>query len=1020
MKLKILFILFLLNISLYAGVEVIESSRNFYLLEITFQDYSIEDDGEFTIISSKWNNEAKSGAPSLPLSNIKFIVPPDGELQASVISKEHEFIKINHPIKPAPYYNRDTKQYEYKIDSKKYNNYEVLVAKEKTRFRFYNYVPIEIRPVILEDNGILVHKKILIEVNITGNDNSADNIQDKFSNIYREMFINFNHNGSFTSRPERKSNAMPFSKADFWYKLTYSDSGIYRLQEELESLPEFVDLKTIRIFGFKKDKEKIVAQELPLQEEDNSLIFNSEGLFGKVAWLTFGGRFDKAPLRKNIEIKFEPQKIVNLLNKDVKELTRERNEYNSIIITPAEFEEYAYELADLHELNFNIKTLVIDQQNIFDQNAESPIAIKRFLETQFSLPGGEDLESVILLGAGTREWEVNSNKNRIITYGGRDDNYVSFSGSYPDLAISRIPVKTISELDLVFSRIKNYIESPNMGWWRNTVLLTADDEHKNEGLEGIGVSASFNHTQKCEIVDAIIRDYVETDKVYGIEYNFDEYNNKPDARDAIIKEVNEGCLIWYYVGHGDEEVLGDEEYFKGSLHLPFLENSDMLNLFIAGSCNVGHFDELGFDSLAEKILFQQNGGSIASIAASRGSFPGPNAVLFEKFFQNVIIERMSVGMGLWQAKLQATSITNSTLYHLFGNIYLPILSPEISGEITGLPESVNAKQTVSFEGQFTQNEFNAEGSARVYDSSTWINYTNSIPPDTMEYYVTYLRKGNKIYNANISVAQGNFEGQFIVPVGIDGGDMGQLAVYYADEINNKEYISYYRPLILNQEAIDVENQEPPEINLWLDSKKFASGDYVSTNPLLLAHIQDENGINISGAPGRRILALLDGSDDPNDLIDVTSGFIYNTDSYTEGELSWQLHDLEEGRHTLQLIVYDNFGNSALEEVGFFAQNAKHLTIRDMLVYPNPVKKDAHFTFVVTEDSEVKLSIYTITGRKIYTISRSVTKGYNQIYWHGRDADGDRLANNTYFYKIRAKQPNNGKVTEEIGKLIISK
>ncbi|RLC54326.1 MAG: hypothetical protein DRH79_00850, partial [Candidatus Cloacimonadota bacterium] len=83
--------------------------------------------------------------------------------------------------------------------------------------------------------------------------------------------------------------------------------------------------------------------------------------------------------------------------------------------------------------------------------------------------------------------------------------------------------------------------------------------------------------------------------------------------------------------------------------------------------------------------------------------------------------------------------------------------------------------------------------------------------------------------------------------------------------------------------------------------------------------------------------------------------------------------------------------------------------------------DGYFTFVITEDADITITIYTITGRKIRTITKSAcSAGYNQIYWNGKDGDDDDIANNTYFYKIKAKQLTNKKITEEIGKVIILK
>ncbi|MDX9870545.1 MAG: FlgD immunoglobulin-like domain containing protein, partial [Candidatus Cloacimonadales bacterium] len=68
-----------------------------------------------------------------------------------------------------------------------------------------------------------------------------------------------------------------------------------------------------------------------------------------------------------------------------------------------------------------------------------------------------------------------------------------------------------------------------------------------------------------------------------------------------------------------------------------------------------------------------------------------------------------------------------------------------------------------------------------------------------------------------------------------------------------------------------------------------------------------------------------------------------------------------------------------------------------------------------------IRIYTITGRKIRNLKAGLcTKGYNQVYWDGKDNDGDRIANNTYFYKVIAKQISSGKTIEVVEKLIMYK
>ena len=113
---------------------------------------------------------------------------------------------------------------------------------------------------------------------------------------------------------------------------------------------------------------------------------------------------------------------------------------------------------------------------------------------------------------------------------------------------------------------------------------------------------------------------VYVDKLYAIEYDLDPYQNKPGVLNDTIERINEGRLVWYFIGHGDHDVLGDEEYFRSSLHLRLLENQDKLPLFLAASCSVGEFDKVEFDCTSEKLLLYEGGGSIASIAATRSGY----------------------------------------------------------------------------------------------------------------------------------------------------------------------------------------------------------------------------------------------------------------------------------------------------------------------------------------------------------------------------------------------------------------
>ena len=89
----------------------------------------------------------------------------------------------------------------------------------------------------------------------------------------------------------------------------------------------------------------------------------------------------------------------------------------------------------------------------------------------------------------------------------------------------------------------------------------------------------------------------------------------------------------------------------------------------------------------------------------------------------------------------------------------------------------------------------------------------------------------------------------------------------------------------------------------------------------------------------------------------------------------------------------------------------------MFNYPNPFASETYFTFILTTlAEEVEIKIYTISGRLIQDmlVPPQSENAYYQVFWNGRDRDGDEVANGVYFYKIIVK--SNGETKEAIQKL----
>ncbi|MBN2461354.1 MAG: hypothetical protein JXB60_07075 [Candidatus Cloacimonetes bacterium] len=1130
MKFPFVFVAFILFFHLHAVIDLEYTGYNKLILTVEIDDYDIIEGENFSSIRMDWTREDEAGKPDIPYKLINIAVPPRGSISTAVVETDTYRINLSHPLLPIPLIEQTGKTHEYifNINTEFYRDTprDFLTLGDKFRFRYYEVVPLRINPFIYDysTGELTVCRKIEIELTIHGNTAFRNSIPDVYEATAQEFLQNYEQAKFWKTRKTREFISIPFSQSAFWYEILPGTTGtLFLSYNELEHLPSFCDPATVRLFQLAANPEeteyeqRYQLQELPLLiESDSKAGFQKDDriyfLFGGVEkydapsrklWLTFGGKFPSSPQRRS-EI---PDKInaapVEAFKQKLTHYRSTRNDtINCLIIHPLDFLEQSQILAQLHSQDFGLHSHLADQQDIFDKfsgGQPDPLALRDSIESCYLLH--PELQYVILMGSGTYDWDNPDAKNNIITIEeGEDDKFVTFNTIYPELSISRLPAKDDDDMDFLLERFRKYIEEPELGWWRNTMVIVPDDENKSGGFEGTSDNDSMNHTLRAENTANMLNPSFFVDKLYTIEYDLDTYQNKPGVTLDLIDKINDGRLIWYYIGHGDPDVLGDEVYFQSSQHLSFLSNSDRLPLFLAASCSVGRFDDPDFDCTSERLLLHREGGSISSIAATRRCGPDSNTKLMIGLLDEVVNNRKNIGTAFFDAKLNSeASIYTSNLYNLLGHPLLEIFPPARSQIADNPPDSLQARELVSFNSSFPPADLNS-GTAelRVFDSDYFTFYHNQL--GNQVYSVGYRKNGNTYFLGYIEVEEGNYGASFIIPDDIRGykeieplldflydlqnnpigfiapGDKtneinknyhvritnpveemystvssvtydgvettirladeipdisfgidnfrlfidaaGRIVSYANQPFANQEYIDYLYPVIYNKNPLPAQNDGPPQVELKLESYSFKDGDYVSTEPLLIALMSDENGINILGAPGHKILVIIDSSDDP---IDVTAGFIYDLNSYTSGELIWQLPEVEEGEHILQMVVFDNFNTPTVGQTSFIARKAGKVAIEDVLPYPNPMQDDGYFTFVLTEAANVTLTLYTITGRKIRTLDNiQCDAGYNQIYWDGRDQDGDRLANNNYFFKIRAKQSGNNKITEEIGTFIIFK
>jgi hypothetical protein len=208
----------------------------------------------------------------------------------------------------------------------------------------------------------------------------------------------------------------------------------------------------------------------------------------------------------------------------------------------------------------------------------------------------------------------------------------------------------------------------------------------------------------------------------------------------------------------------------------------------------------------------------------------------------------------------------------------------------------------------------------------------------------------------------------------------------------------------------------------LNDSTFVFGGITNENPLLYAVMRDENGINTVGSGiGHDIKAILDGeSASPIVLNDFYES---DLDTYQSGAIRYQLNDLSEGLHTLNLKVWDIHNNSSEVYTEFVVASSANLALDHVLNYPNPFTTHTEFMFEHNQACaflDVQIQVFSVSGKMVKTLNRVVrTDGFRSdpIAWDGLDDFGDTIGRGVYVYRVQVTTPE-GQKAEKFEKLVI--
>ncbi|TDI70441.1 MAG: T9SS type A sorting domain-containing protein, partial [Bacteroidetes bacterium] len=284
--------------------------------------------------------------------------------------------------------------------------------------------------------------------------------------------------------------------------------------------------------------------------------------------------------------------------------------------------------------------------------------------------------------------------------------------------------------------------------------------------------------------------------------------------------------------------------------------------------------------------------------------------------------------------------------------------------------------------------------------------------------------GEVLFNGQATVTNGKFEFEFVVPrdIQIPVGN-GKVSLYAERNDELEDQTGFNLDILvggLDENA--PEDNQGPLIQLFMNDESFVSGGITNDSPVLIVKLEDEHGINTASGIGHDLIAILDG-DEANPIV-LNEYYQAEIDDFTRGKANYKYRDLEDGLHTITVKAWDVYNNSSTADIQFVVFGSDKLEIQRVLNYPNPFVNYTEFWFEhnrPTETLEVQVQVFTITGKVVRTLNRTIlTEGgqSRDIVWDGRDDFGDRIGKGVYVYKLTVKSTLTNQQVEKFEKLVI--
>jgi hypothetical protein len=721
-----------------------------------------------------------------------------------------------------------------------------------------------------------------------------------------------------------------------------------------------------------------------------------------------------------------------------------------LIVVSEKLRPEAMRLADFRRSNDKLKVEVVTTAQIFHEFSSGrtdPSAIRDFVKYLYDR-NPETLKYLLIFGDASFDTKRRTNVDAfahdtyVPTYESREslnpiysyssDDYFGFlqnnegqwnedfAGDHSlDIGIGRLPVRTLDEAKSTVNKLIRYVDSPqNMGNWREKVVFIADNGDRN---------IHSNDAESIAQLAQRFRPSIQLEKLYVDAFpQVITANGRtaPKVNEALDRAIREGALIINFSGHGSPDGWTDEKVLTIG-QIQGWSNFNQMPLFLTATCEFGRFDDPNQLSGAELALLNPQGGGIGLLTTTRPVFSSTNFLLNGAFYRNVFlkVEGKPQRLGEVFRKTKNESLVGSINrnFTLLGDPSMILAYPRdeisltrINGRTLTGNDTLKALQKITLEGKISDPNYNGLLTIAVYDKEKQI----TTPGDGIPF--NYQAFANKLFEGKASIRNGTFTSSFVVPKDIDYRvGRGRIYLYAIKADSSASASGAYSPLIGSSSAFVADNQ-PPKVSVYLNNEDFKNGDSITDQqPLFLAKVSDDNGLNISPIGlGHEMLLTID---DTLQIV-VNEYFEAQKDDFSKGTIRFRMPKLSIGEHNLRIKLWDTHNNASESTLNFRVIIGQKITdLSNVTVFPNPFDGDVTFRFGNErqgDDLELKLQVFDESGRLVQELTQinyQADAATQEIVWSG--VSNLSLAPKTYIYRLGVRSLSAQYQAQKTGKIL---